>query len=76
VPSEVVVATGRLNDSELAARRFRSSSYSSRQRRLRLLVTGSGSSTEAASLSNGALDDHGREDAAEPGWPDISWLRP
>ena len=76
VPSEVGLATSRLNDSELAARRFRTSSFSSRQRRLRPLVTGSGSSTEAASLSDGALDDHAREDAAEPGWPDISWLRP
>jgi hypothetical protein len=75
-PIEVVLAAGRLTDSELAVRRFRTSSFSSRQRRLRLLAAGSGSSSEAASLSDGALDDHAREDAAEPGRPDISWLRP
>jgi hypothetical protein len=72
---EVDLAAGRLTDSELAARRFRTGSFSSRQRRLRLLVAGSRSSSGAA-LSDGTLNDHAREDAAERGGPDISWLRP
>jgi hypothetical protein len=72
---EVVLAAVRLSDGDLAARRFRTGSFSSRQRRLRLLVAGTRSSSEAA-LSDGTLNDHAREDAAERGGPDISWLRP
>lgn len=72
---EVVLAAGRPSDSELAARRFRTGSFSSRQRRLRLLVAGTRSSSEAA-LSDGTLDDHAHEGAAKPVGLDISWLLP
>jgi hypothetical protein len=75
-PLEAVMAPGWLIGGELAARRVRVGSYSSRQRRLRLLAAGSGSSSEAASLSGGNLDPYAGEDAVEPAWPDISWLRP
>jgi len=75
-PIEVVMTADWLIGSELAARRVRTGSFSSRQRRLRLLAAGSRSSTEVASLSDGDFDPHASEDPAEPSWPDISWLRP
>jgi hypothetical protein len=75
-PIELVMTSGWLIGNELAARRVRTGSFSSRQRRLRLLAAGSRSSSEAASLSGGDLDPHAIEDPAEPAWPDISWLRP
>jgi hypothetical protein len=75
-PLETVMAPGWPIGSELAARRVRVGSYSSRQRRLRLLATGSRSSSEASSLADGDLDPEAGEGAVEPVWPDISWLRP
>jgi hypothetical protein len=75
-PIEVAMTPGWLIGSELAASRVRTGSFSSRQRRLRLLAAGSRSSSEAASLSDGDFAPHAIEDPAEPIWPDISWLRP
>ncbi|MFI5259856.1 MAG: hypothetical protein ACHQ01_09660 [Candidatus Limnocylindrales bacterium] len=75
VPIEVVLAASQLIDRDLAARRFRTGSFSSRQRRLRLLAVGGRSYSEAASLPDGTPDHHARDDGAEPSRPDISWLR-
>jgi hypothetical protein len=75
VPIEVVGLVGRLTDGELAARRYLVGSFSSRQRRLRVLAVGH-SASEAASLADGNLDARSSESAAESRKPDISWLRP
>ena len=75
-PLDSVMAPDWLIGSELAARRVRVGSYSSRQRRLRLLAAESRSSSDAASLSDGDLDPGAGQNAVEPVWPDISWLRP
>jgi hypothetical protein len=75
VPIEVVGLAGRLTDGELAARRYLVGSFSSRQRRLRVLAVGH-SALEGAPHADGSLDSHPSETVAESRKPDISWLRP
>ncbi|MFI5259375.1 MAG: hypothetical protein ACHQ01_07195 [Candidatus Limnocylindrales bacterium] len=77
MPIEVFVTASQLIDRDLAARRSRAGSFSSRQRRLRVLAGGGSSpAARAVSIPDQSLNEHGPEHEAKPSRPDISWLRP